>query len=83
MHGGPVQQFQRTVKVFHQRGTTFNPVAIIAIQNTIDLAHLGAVDVPAYDPLVTTPLGFVGNSDFKISHVIECALYLLLEVSRQ
>ena len=66
-----------------QRGAAFDPVAVIAVERAIDIAHLGAVDMPADHALVTPAARFAGDGDFKIRHVVQCAFYFLLEVGRQ
>ena len=45
------EDLQPAVHVLHQGGQAFHPVAIIAIQNAIDVPNLRMVDVAANHPL--------------------------------
>jgi hypothetical protein len=76
-----MQQLQLTIVMFDQRGTTLDPVAIIAIKGAIDFAYLGAVDMTAHHPLVASSPGLTSHSHLKIRDVIQGLLDLVLEES--
>src|ERR1700685_2396970 len=44
---GPIDQPQLTIHVLDERRATLHPIAVIAIQYAVDVAHLGPVDVAA------------------------------------
>ena len=78
-----MQKFQRSIKMLDQRCPAFYPVAVIAIQNTVNVAHLGTVNVPAHHALVATASRFIRDRYFEISNIVQGSLYLLFEVLRQ
>ena len=61
-HLRPIDQAQMAVEILDQRGAAFDPVAVIAVENTVDLADLGAMDVSAHhgvDVALGSGLGIV------------------------
>src|ERR1700760_4215212 len=44
---GPFQDLQLAILMFDQRGAAFDPIAVIAIDDAVDGAHLGVMDMPA------------------------------------
>ena len=79
----PVQQLQRAVKVIQQRGTAFNPVAVVAVQHAVDVAHPGAVDVSAHHALVATASRVVCHCYVKVGHKAQSTSDFLLQVRLQ
>ena len=77
-----MNKFQPPVQVLDQRAAAFDPVAVVAIQDAINLTHLGAVNVAADNALVATALGLLRNRHLKICHVIQGRLDPVLEVRR-
>jgi hypothetical protein len=69
--------------VLDQRGEAFHPVAVVAVQHTVDHAHFGVVDVPAHHPLHAARPCFARDGLFEVAHVADCALDLQLEVLAQ
>jgi hypothetical protein len=47
----PVNDLEASVGVLDQRGEAFHPVAVVAVQHTVDHAHFGVVDVAAHHAL--------------------------------
>lgn len=79
----PPYQFKLAVLVFNQGGSALYPVAIIAIQNAIDVAHFGVMDMSTNDPLKPPTSGFRGHGRFKVIHIGQCLFHPALEVRRQ
>jgi len=50
---GPVDQTQPPIHIFDQRSAAFDPITVVAIEDSVDLAHLGAMNVP--HTTVSTP----------------------------
>ena len=46
-----MQDFHCAVMMLDQRGASLDPVTVVVIVDALDLAHLGAVDVAADDPV--------------------------------
>src|SRR5487761_2692512 len=63
--GRPVDQFEPSVVVLHQRGAAFDPVAVVDIQHAAHLAHLGMVDVAAHDAVEAAPSRLGGERGFE------------------
>ena len=78
-----MQNFQTPVIVLDQRSPTFYPIAIVAIQNTIDHPHFGAMYVAAQNAVMPTLFSLVGYGLLKVGHVIQRSFDFLLEVGRQ
>jgi hypothetical protein len=51
--------------VLDQRGAAFHPVAVVAIQRAVDLAHLGAVDMAADHAVVAALARFGATATSK------------------
>src|SRR5690606_10502276 len=49
----------------HQGGAVFNPVAVVAVQHTVDGADFRLVNVAADDPVQTQAQGFPSSGGFK------------------
>ena len=73
-----MQQLQRAVKVLYQRSAAFNPIAVVAIQHALNVAHLGAMDVPAHHALITAVACLIGHGDLKVCHVAQGTFDFLL-----
>ncbi len=69
--------------VLHQRRQALDPVAVVAVQHAVDVAHLGVVDVAADDALHAAPARLARDRDFEVADVADRALDLELEVLRQ
>ena len=48
---GPANELQFTVILFHQRGATFDPIAVIIISNPSKIANFSMVDMPTNDAI--------------------------------
>ncbi len=53
-----MHHMQAAIPLFHQRGTTFNPVTIVAIQHTVNVADFSMVNMPANNAVQVAPLRF-------------------------
>ena len=49
---GPFIEFQSSIQVLDQRAATLDPIAIVAVQDAIDVSHLGAVNMATDHPVV-------------------------------
>ncbi len=66
-----------------QRRQALDPVAVVAVQHTFDLADLGVVDVAADHALHAAPSSFTGHRGLEVADVAHRPLDLELEVARQ
>ena len=63
----PFDHSQATVQLFHQRASCLDPVTIIQIENTVDLAHGGMVNVTAENCIKAVFKSVLGDRLFKIT----------------
>src|SRR6516165_4064004 len=57
----PVDQLDPSVTVLDEGGTALYPVAVVAIENAAQIAHLGVVDMAADDAVDAAPARFFGD----------------------
>src|SRR5580704_12675548 len=50
---GPIDQFHAAVMMLNQGGAAFNPIAVVHVHHTVDLAHFSVVNVAADDAVET------------------------------
>src|SRR5512132_859058 len=62
----PVQNRELSVRAFHERGKTLDPVAIVAIQNAADPTNLRLVDVAAHDTVGAASPCFLRKGDLEV-----------------
>ena len=79
----PGHQAQFTVRIFHQRRQALDPVAVVAIDDTADVADLGLVDVAADDAIQALLLGLVSERVFEGGDVVPRILDLGFQVLRK
>ena len=48
---GPAHDLERAVSVFGKRRQALDPVAVVGVQDAVDLADLGVMDVAADDAM--------------------------------
>src|SRR5215510_15826420 len=65
----PMQDGQLPFPVLHERRETFDPVAVVAIQDIADRADLGLMDVSAYDSVNAAPFGFLRQGNLESSDI--------------
>ena len=52
---GPVHDAQPAVEILDQRRATLDPVAVVAVQDAVDVADLGMMNVTADNAIDTAP----------------------------
>ena len=80
---GPVHDAQATIEVLDQRGAAFDPVAVIAVEDAIDVADLGVVDVAADHAVDAAPARFARHRVLVAVDELDRVLDLVLQVGRQ
>ena len=50
-----------------QGGAALHPVAVVAVEDAVDLADLGLVDVAADDAVDAAPAGLVGDRVLEVA----------------
>ena len=63
------QNHKFSILVFCQGSTVFDPIAVIGIQDAIDVAHFGFVNVPAYYAIEATLFGMAGGSRLESANI--------------
>ena len=66
--------------VFDQRRATLDPVACVAIQRTLDIAHFGPVNMTTNDTLMTPASCFVCHRHFELGDVVKDLLDLVFQI---
>jgi hypothetical protein len=74
----PMDDFHPAVGLFNQRRAAFDPIPVIAVQNAVDLANFGMVDMTADDAVRLPLLGLVGNGLFEATDEFNRVLHLVL-----
>src|SRR5258706_10238539 len=65
----PVKDAQAAVAAFDERGQALNPVAVIAVEDAVDVADFGFVDVTADHTLRAAPPRFGRHRALKVDDV--------------
>ena len=79
-HLCPPKKFQPAVEMLDQRRATFDPVAVVAIENAVDAPDLGAVDVAADDSVDTAAACFRDHRLLVVADVLDGVLDFVLQV---
>jgi len=69
--------------VLDQRRQALDPVAVVAVEDAVDLAHLGVVDVAADHAMRAAAARFACDGDLEVVDVADRALDLVLQVARK
>jgi hypothetical protein len=69
--------------VLDERGQALDPVAVVAVENAVDVADFGLVDVPAHDAVAAAAARFVGHHALELRDEVHRVLDLMLQVLRQ
>ena len=77
---GPVDQPHLAIHVLDQRGAAFNPVAVVALANTVDVPNLGMVNVAAHDGVDAALARRLGHSFLEAADVLHGGLRLVLQI---
>ena len=81
--GDAVDDFEPAVVVLDQRRQALDPVAVVAVQDALDLADLGVVDVAADDAVGTEATRLARDRHLELVDVADRALDLVFQVARQ
>jgi hypothetical protein len=79
----PFDHSQTAVQLFDQRAARLDPVTIVQIENTIDLAHGGMVDVAAEHSIKAVFKSVLRDCFFKVGDELDRLFYLLLDEARE
>lgn len=71
-----MQDFKRTVEVFHQRRAAFHPVTAVQVMQALDLPAFRPVDVAADDPVGPGLGRHLRHPLLKLRHVADRGLGL-------
>ena len=63
-----------------QRGAALHPVAVVAVEDAVDVAHLGMVDVAADHAVDAAPARFARERLLEVADEADGVLDLVLEV---
>ena len=74
-----VNEFYLAVKIFNQRGATFHPVAAVQVFHTVNLLHLGPVNMSANHAISLMVAGHGGQRGFIFGHELHSGLGLELQ----
>src|SRR5690606_30461654 len=75
---GPVEYLHPSVEVLHQRGTAFDPVAVVEIFDPVEVAHFGGVDMPADHSVDAAFAGRAGHHLLVTGYELDRVLDLVL-----
>ena len=79
----PLDDFHAAIGMFHQGSTAFDPIAIIAVQYSIDFAHFGMMDVTTDHTIHAALFGLMRDGFFEFTDEFDGVLDLLLQECRQ
>lgn len=79
----PVDDFHAAVRVLHQRGAAFHPVAIVVIGDVPEPADFSGVNVAAHHPVRPALASGVGHRLLEPADIFNRVLHLTLEVGGQ
>ena len=68
--------------MFDQRGTTFDPITVVAIENPVMVLDSGMVDMPADDTVHAAFAGLIHHQLFKATDVFDGVFDLVLQERR-
>ena len=74
---------RRPVEILDQRGAAFDPVAVVAVEDAVDVADLGLVDVAADHAVDAAPARLAGHRVLEVADELDGVLDLVLQVGRQ
>lgn len=83
MHVGPGENFHASVVVLNKGGATFDPVAIVAVENSVDFFDSGMVDVAADHAVRAASFGKGNHAGLVICHKLQDVFDLVFEVGRE
>ena len=66
-----------------QSGEALDPVAVVAVKDPVDQAHLGVVDVTAHHAVSAAAAGLARDRGLEVTHVRDRSLDLELQIARQ
>src|ERR1700743_588446 len=78
-----VEDFQLPTLMLDQRGAAFDPVAVVAVGDAVDLADVGVVDVAADGAVDMMTASLLGQHGFECTDELDRVLNLVLEIGRQ
>ncbi len=76
---GPMHDRQSAVEILDQGGAAFHPVAVVAVEDAVDVADLGLVDVPAHHAIGAAAPGLRRHRVLELAHIADRVLDLVLE----
>src|SRR5579883_1312869 len=80
---GPAQDAQAAVEILDQRGAALDPVAVVAVEDAVDGADLGMVDMAAHHAVDAAAARFARHRALIVADELHGVLDLVFEVSRQ
>ena len=80
---GPVHDAQAAVEILDQRGAALHPVAVVAVEDAVDVADLGVMDVAADHAVDAAPARLAGDGVLEVGDELHRVLDLVLEVGRE
>lgn len=78
-----MQDFKPAVEVLDQGGAAFDPVAVVAVEDAVDGAHFGGVDMAADDSVDFALSGLGDHRVLEMADVFDGVLDLVFQVGRQ
>ena len=80
---GPAHDAQAALEILDQRRAAFDPVAVVAVEDAVDVADLGVVDVAADHAIDAAPARLVGHGVLVVGDELHGVLDLVLQERRQ
>ena len=80
---GPVDDAQAAVEILDQRGAALDPVAVVAVEDAVDGADLGVMDVAAHHAVDAAAARFARHRVLVVVDELHGVLDLVLQVGRQ
>ena len=83
IHLVKAQNFHSAVGVLDQGRQTFDPIAIVAVQNAVDIANFSVVNMSAHHAIESVFGRLGGHGHFKVIDETDGLFDFELEVGRQ
>src|SRR5580692_884315 len=79
----PAKNLQMSVGIFDKGSAAFNPVPIIGIENSADLADRGVMDMAANRAVEAARAHFARHRLLETANIFDCVLHLVFQPCRQ
>ncbi len=78
----PIDDLQFAIVILDKRRATFDPIAVIAVENAVEIADGGTMDMAANDTVELALTRLLHHRPFEAADVFDGVLDLVLEKRR-